>query len=98
MPTATPSSILGGFFKPKSTPPPVAPAPAAASKMPASATTNTAATAPAPGGGNGQVWVNSETHVYHTEGSRYYGKTKKGKYMSEAEAVKEGDRPAKKGD
>jgi hypothetical protein len=45
--------------------------------------------------GNGQVWVNSETHVYHKAGSRYYGKTKQGKYMSEADAVKEGDRPAK---
>ena len=52
-------------------------------------------TAQAAGGGNGQVWVNSETHVYHKEGSKWYGKTKQGKYMSEADAVKEGDRPAK---
>ena len=51
--------------------------------------------AQAPGGGNGQVWVNSETHVYHKEGSKWYGKTKHGKYMSEADAVKEGDKPAK---
>src|ERR1700730_6521144 len=49
----------------------------------------------APGGGNGQVWVNTETHVYHKEGSKWYGKTKKGKYMNEADAVKEGDKPAK---
>jgi hypothetical protein len=49
----------------------------------------------APGGGNGQVWVNTESHVYHKEGSKWYGKTKKGKYMSEADAVKEGDKPAK---
>jgi hypothetical protein len=97
VPSATPG-IIGSFFKHKSTPAPVAPAPAASSKTPAAATTNTTATAPAPGGGNGQVWVNSETHVYHKEGSRYYGKTKKGKYMSEAEAMKEGDRSAKKGD
>jgi hypothetical protein len=51
--------------------------------------------AQAPGGGNGQVWVNSETHVYHKEGSKWYGRTKNGKYMSEADAVKEGDKAAK---
>ncbi|MGI8820099.1 MAG: hypothetical protein ACR2ID_04415 [Chthoniobacterales bacterium] len=52
--------------------------------------------AQAPGGGNGQVWVNTETHVYHKEGSRYYGRTKAGKYMSEAEAIKSGARDAKR--
>jgi hypothetical protein len=52
-------------------------------------------TAQAPGGGNGQVWVNSETHVYHKEGSKWYGRTKNGKYMSEADATKEGDKAAK---
>jgi len=35
--------------------------------------------------------VNTETHVYHKEGSRWYGKTKKGKYMSEQDAMTEGD-------
>jgi len=39
--------------------------------------------------------VNTETKVYHKEGSRYYGKTKKGKYVTEAEAMKEGARSAK---
>ena len=34
------------------------------------------------------VWVNTETKVFHREGSRYYGKTKQGKYMTEDEAVK----------
>ncbi len=43
------------------------------------------------------VWVNTDSHVFHREGSRYYGKTKKGKYMTEEEAMKEGDRPAAKG-
>jgi hypothetical protein len=43
------------------------------------------------------VWVNTETHVYHREGSHFYGTTKKGKYMTEAEAIKEGDRAAGKG-
>src|SRR6185437_407408 len=35
----------------------------------------------APGGGRGLVWVNSKSNVY-----RYYGKTKDGKYMTEAAA------------
>jgi hypothetical protein len=41
------------------------------------------------------VWVNTETHVYHRAGSRYYGKTKNGKYISEQEAIAEGNRPAR---
>jgi hypothetical protein len=49
------------------------------------------------GRGPGLVWVNTETHVYHKEGSRFYGTTKKGKYVSEADAIKEGDRAAAKG-
>ncbi len=52
----------------------------------------------AAGGGADQVWVNTQTHVYHKEGSRYYGKTKQGKYMPEEEAIKEGDRAAKRGE
>jgi hypothetical protein len=50
---------------------------------------------PVPGGGAGMVWVNSETHVYHKEGSKWYGRTKKGKYMSEQDAVKAGNRADK---
>src|SRR6266851_4537700 len=38
------------------------------------------------------VGVNTATHVYHKEGSRFYGQTKKGKYVSEADAIKQGDR------
>jgi hypothetical protein len=49
----------------------------------------------APGGGAGQVWVNTETHVYHKEGSKWYGRTKHGKYLSEQDAIKEGDHAAK---
>ncbi|HET8926183.1 MAG TPA: hypothetical protein VFN26_24580 [Candidatus Acidoferrum sp.] len=42
------------------------------------------------------VWVNTDSGIYHKPGSRYYGKTKKGKYMTEAEARKAGYREAKK--
>jgi hypothetical protein len=44
---------------------------------------------------SGIVWVNTETGVYHKTGSRWYGKTKKGKYMLESDAIKAGYKPAK---
>ena len=43
----------------------------------------------------GMVWVNTETKVFHKEGDRWYGKTKHGKWMTEADALKEGYRAAK---
>jgi len=44
---------------------------------------------------SGQVWVNTDTGVYH-KGGRWYGKTKQGKFMSEDDAKKAGYRVAEK--
>jgi hypothetical protein len=52
-----------------------------------------ASQAPAPGGGADKVWVNSSSKVYHCPSDRWYGKTKNGEYMSEADAKAKGNRP-----
>ena len=95
-PSASPGKFkLGDLFKPKTS---ASAAPVAASPAPATRVGPEAATnPPAQGGGHGLVWVNTESHVYHREGSRFYGTTKKGKYVIEADAIKEGDRAAAKG-
>ncbi len=60
------------------------------------ATSQDAAPQTPPANTTGMVWVNTDTGVYHQPGTRYYGKTKHGKYMLEVDAVKAGYHPAGK--
>ena len=65
-------------------------APSQPAAQPAPTTSQRATPTPA---GSGQVWVNTASKVYHCAGTRWYGKTKQGSYMSEAEARAQGARP-----
>lgn len=67
-----------------------APPPTAAPTPPGSAPEGEAGgTAP------GEVWVNTRSGKYFPPGSRYYGNTKVGEYMSEQQARRSGYTPAK---
>jgi DNA uptake protein ComE-like DNA-binding protein len=64
----------------------------------ASHSSTSASSAPAASnqeGGPGMVWANPKTKVFHRQGDRWYGKTKNGKYMTEADAVAAGYRESK---
>ena len=99
--TITPMVTAGASAAPAPAPK-AAPAPAPAPKAapapggrttPASPSSITAQVPPSPG----MVWVNLDSKVFHRQGDAWYGKTKKGQFMTEADALKAGYREAKKG-
>jgi DNA uptake protein ComE-like DNA-binding protein len=96
--TAARPRSAGSAAPPAATPPAPAVPPAASSAAPAA---SAAAPATAPGAVQppvkGMVWVNLDSKVYHYEGDRFYGKTKRGQFMTEADAVKAGFRASKTG-
>jgi hypothetical protein len=46
------------------------------------------------GNPNVRVWVNTKSGVYHCPGTRWYGNTKEGEYMTQKQAQASGYRPA----
>jgi hypothetical protein len=90
----SPKGTAPASSQPRNTTPAMTTAPTPARTAQAAPTsTSSASPAPAPGGGPGMVWVNIPTKVYHCAGTRFYGTTKNGKYMAEADAVGMGARP-----
>ena len=42
----------------------------------------------------GMVWVNPDSKAYHKQGDKWYGRTQRGQFMTEADARKAGYHPA----
>ncbi|HSS49748.1 MAG TPA: helix-hairpin-helix domain-containing protein [Thermoanaerobaculia bacterium] len=101
--TITPLVTVGTSAASAAPAPVPAPAPAPAPRpAPAARPATTTATTSAPVTAQvppspGMVWVNLDTKIFHRQGDPWYGKTKKGQFMTEADALKAGYREAKKG-
>jgi hypothetical protein len=98
VPAPAPASQSGSLFPwwqpsaPASTPATNASAPSA--PRAGEYTTELAARASCPS--DTVVWVNTPSRVYHYSGTHYYGHTKRGAYMCEANARAAGNRAARK--
>jgi DNA uptake protein ComE-like DNA-binding protein len=88
-PPPTPAAMpVTGAGVPASAGPPLPPA---SSAPPASTLAAPAGTPSAPG----MVWANPDSKLYYFPGERWYGKTRHGKYLTEADAIKAGYRAAR---
>ena len=94
---AAPATAAGpatGATAPAAPPPAKSSSPSAAKATESDKSSTTQAQVPPE---KGMVWVNTKSSIFHYEGDRWYGKTKEGKFMTEADAVKAGYHASKEG-